>query len=261
MASNRKNSSHVLWFVCLCFCAILLSFVLGCSKSAAPVQPTAKSEAPAPPLDPATVATVSGAVKFDGAPPKAIKIDMSNDPGCKGENESEQVVTEDGHLGNVLIYVKDGLGGRSFDPPKQVVTVKQEGCRYIPHVAAVMVGQQVNFLDDDHTLHNIHPTPKNNPQWNQSQSPNSPPIDKSFHNPEIMMPIKCNQHPWMKMYLSVIGNPYFAVTGKDGSFSLTGLPPGTYTVAAVHEKYGEQVQTITLGPKQNKAGVDFSYKE
>src|SRR5437868_4652478 len=107
MASNSKNSSHVLWFVCLCCCAILLSFALACSKSAAPEQPAAKSRAPATPLDPATVANVSGTVKFAGPPPKLIKIDMSNDPGCKGENESEQVVTEDGHLGNVLVYVKD----------------------------------------------------------------------------------------------------------------------------------------------------------
>ncbi len=245
-----------------CACTILLSLAPACSKSTAPAeQAPAKPNTPTNPIDPATVASVSGSVNFSGVPPKLAKIDMSNDPACKGANASEQVVFDDGHLGNVLVYVKAGLSDRSFDPPKQVVTVKQEGCRYIPHVAAVMVGQQVNFVDDDHTLHNIHPAPKNNPEWNQSQSPNSPPIDKSFHNPEIMMPIKCNQHPWMKMYLNVIDNPYFAVTGKDGTFSLTGLPPGTYTIAAVHEKYGEQIQTVTVGPKQDKTGVAFSYKE
>jgi hypothetical protein len=124
-----------------------------------------------------------------------------------------------------------------------------------------MVGQPVDFVDEDNTEHNIHPSPKNNPEWNQSQMPNSPPIDKSFQNPEIMMPIKCNQHPWMKMYLNIMNTPYFAVTGPDGKFTITGLPPGTYTISAVHEKFGERLQTITLGAKQNQTGVDFSYKD
>jgi plastocyanin len=262
MKVNPKNSSPAQRFACSLVCLILLVFPMACSKTSVPAeQPAAKANIPSAPIDPATVATVSGVVNFSGPPPKLLKIDMSNDPGCAGENQSEQVETADGRLGNVLVYVKDGLAGRTFDAPKQILTVRQEGCRYIPHVAAVMVGQQVNFLDHDHTGHNIHPAPKNNPQWNVSQSPNSAPIDKSFHNPEIMMPIKCNQHPWMKMYLSIIGNPYFAVTGKDGSFRLTGLPPGTYTIAAVHEKYGEQLQTITVGPRQDKTGVEFSYKE
>lgn len=246
------------------FCAllVLLSVSLACSKSPVPQESASpKQEAHATPIDPATVGSVSGTVNFSGAPPKIIRIDMSNDPGCHGDNQSEQVQTDGGHLANVLVYIKGGLDGHSFDPPKQTLTVKQEGCRYVPHVAAVMVGQQVNFVDDDHTLHNIHPSPKNNPEWNQSQSPNSAPIDKSFHNPEIMMPIKCNQHPWMKMYLNVIPHPYFAVTSKDGTFTLTGVPPGTYTLAALHEKYGEQTQTITVGPRQNKTDVQFSYKE
>ncbi len=260
MNPYHKHPVQNLVFFCLSLIWLLLP--LACGKAVAPAQQSSVQPAvPTTHVDQATAATISGTVNFSGGPPKVIKIDMSNDPGCTGENQSEQVVTDDGHLGNVLVYVKDGLTGRSFDPPKQIVSVKQEGCRYVPHVAAAMVGQQVDFVDEDHTLHNIHPSPKNNPEWNQSQSPDSAPIDKSFHNPEIMMPIKCNQHPWMKMYLSVLGNPYFAVTGKDGRFDLTGLPPGTYTIAAVHEKFGEQDQTITVGPKQARTGVNFSYKE
>jgi hypothetical protein len=126
-------------------------------------------------------------------------------------------------------------------------------------MAAVMVGQPVNFVDDDQTLHNIHPMPKNNPQWNQSQMPNSQPLEKTFDHPELMIPIKCNQHPWMQMYLSVLSSPYFAVTGKDGKFTLAGLPPGTYTIAAVQEKYGEKTQTISIGPKEDK-NLSFSYQ-
>jgi plastocyanin len=127
-------------------------------------------------------------------------------------------------------------------------------------MVAVMAGQPVRFEDDDQTLHNIHPMPKQNSEWNQSQMPNSGPLDKTFSTPELMIPIKCNQHPWMHMYLSVIGNPFFAVTGKDGKFTLQGLPPGTYTIAAVQEKYGEKTQTVTVGAKEDKS-VSFSYQE
>lgn len=248
------------------YCSFLLillglSLLVGCNKSSAPqVQAASRSQPRATPIDPATAATVTGTVTFDGTPPRAKPIDMSNDPGCKGSASSEQVMVDDGHLANVLVYVKDGLGNRTFDPPQQVVTIKQEGCQYVPHMVAVMTGQPVRFEDTDQTLHNIHSMSKNNSEWNQSQMPNSQPLDKTFSSPELMIPIKCNQHPWMYMYLSVISNPFFAVTGKDGKFSLRGLPPGTYTIAAVQEKYGEQTQTITVGAKEDK-NVSFSYQE
>ncbi len=245
------------------FLVILLGLAcsIGCNKRNAPqVQAANNSQPKATPIDPATAATITGTISFDGTPPKPKPIDMSNDPGCKGSATSEQVVVDDGHLANVLVYVKDGLGNHSFDPPQQIVTIKQEGCRYVPHMAAVMTGQPVKFEDDDQTLHNIHSMSKHNSEWNQSQMPNSQPLDKTFSTPELMIPIKCNQHPWMHMYLSVIANPFFAVTGKDGKFSLQGLPPGTYTIAAVQEKYGEKTQTITVGPREGKS-IAFSYQE
>ena len=246
----------------LCGLVILLldlSLTTACKQSTTPQPQAANSTTALTPIDPSTAATIIGTVSFDGVPPKAKPIDMSSDPGCKGQTGSEQVVVDNGHLANVLVYVKDGLGGKSFAPPQQVVTVKQQGCRYVPHMAAVMVGQPVKFEDNDLTLHNIHAMPKQNPQWNQSQMPNSPPLTKSFASPELMVAVKCNQHPWMFMYLNVLSNPFFAVTGSDGSFRLQGLPPGTYTIAAVQEKYGEKTQTITVGAKDEKA-VNFTYQ-
>ena len=104
----------------------------------------------ATPIDPATVATVSGTVKFDGAAPKASKIDMSQDPACKGMNEAENVVVSGGDLANVFVYVKDGLGSRTFDVPKDPVVLDQSGCKYHPHVLGVMTGQTVQIKNDDH---------------------------------------------------------------------------------------------------------------
>ena len=247
-------------FYCSTLIVLLGLFLTACNNRTPEETPASTLKLPkAAPVDPATAATISGTVNFDGAPPHLRPIDMSNDPGCKGQTESEQVVVDDGHLSNVLIYVRQGLPEAAYDPPKQSVSIKQEGCRYVPHIAAVMVGQPVQFEDEDQTLHNIHPMPKNNPEWNQSQMPHSQPLEKSFSQPELMIPVKCNQHPWMHMYLSVIGNPYFAITGSDGKFTLQGLPPGAYTIAAVQEKYGEKTQTVIVEAKENK-NVNFIYQ-
>lgn len=240
---------------------IVLLLAAGCSKPTAPAaHSTSPTPAEATPIDPTTVATISGTVYFTGTAPSPQKIDMSADSGCKGQNQSEALLVDEGHLANVLVYVKDGLGGRSFSAPADKVTITQEGCRYRPHVAVAMAGQSVEFLNQDDTLHNTHPIPRNNSEWNQSQMPNGGSFAHTFTNPEVMIPIKCNQHPWMRMYLSVMSNPFFAVTGKDGSFELKGLPPGTYTIAAVHEKYGEQETKITVGPKDNKQDVTFDFR-
>src|SRR5215469_3330928 len=239
---------------------LLVLFAAGCTKAPAPApQARSTSQSPSAPIDPSTAASVSGVVHFEGTVPAPQKIDMTADSGCKGQNQSEIAVVNEGRLANVLVYVKDGLEGRSFPASPEKVKIAQEGCRYVPHVAAAMVGQPVEFVDKDDTLHNIHPMPKNNAQWNQSEMPNGS-FARAFTAPEIMIPIKCNQHPWMKVYLNVLGNPFFAITGKDGSFALKGLPPGTYTIAAVHEKFGEQDVKITLAPREDKKDMGFEFR-
>jgi plastocyanin len=244
-------------------CLLGLWLLVGCSKKeTTEEQPSAAPAAAQPaatPIDPSTVASVSGTVKLEGAAPKAAKIDMSQDPACKGTNTAETVVSEGGDLANVFVYVKDGLGSRTFDVPAQAVVIDQQGCRYHPHVLGVMAGQTVQINNDDNTTHNIHPSPKDNREWNESQPPKGAPIAKDFARQEVLIPVKCNQHPWMKMYIGVVKNPFFAVTGKDGKYELKGLPPGTYTIAAVHEKFGEQTQTVTVAAKDSKS-QNFTFK-
>jgi len=244
--------------------ALGLLLLAGCNKKEESTESTQPTNAPASapaatPIDPSTVGSVSGTVKFDGSAPKAQKIDMSQDPACKGANEAENVVADKGDLANVFVYVKDGLGSRTFDLPKDPVVLDQSGCRYHPHVLGVMAGQTVQIKNDDPTTHNIHPTPKDNREWNESQPPQSAPIEKTFAREEIMLPVKCNQHPWMKMYINVVKSPFYAVTGPDGKFEIKGLPPGDYTIAFVHEKLGEQDQKVTIAPKESKT-VDQSFK-
>jgi len=253
---NKKTS----WMLIAGLCALLI--LAACSKKEEAPAPAAEQPAAQPaatPIDPATVATVSGTVKFDGTAAKPSKIDMSQDPGCKGTNEAENMVVSGGKLANVFVYVKDGLGSRTFDPPKDPVVLDQKGCQYHPHVLGVMTGQTVQIKNDDPTTHNIHPTPKDNREWNESQPPQSPAIEKSFAREEIMLPVKCNQHPWMKMFINVTKSPFFAVTDKDGKYEIKGLPPGDYTIAFVQEKLGEQDQKVTVAAKESKT-VDQSFK-
>jgi plastocyanin len=184
---------------------------------------------------------------------------MSQDPACKGMNEAENVVVDGGNLANVFVYVKDGLGSRTFDVPTTPAVLDQSGCKYHPHVLGVMAGQTVQIKNDDQTTHNIHPTPKDNREWNESQPPSSPAIEKNFAREEIMLPVKCNQHPWMKMYISVVKSPFYAVTDKSGKYEIKGLPPGDYTIAFVQEKLGEQDQKVTVAAKDSKV-VDQTFK-
>jgi len=261
---NTKSSWRMIIIGMLALCALLL--LAACNKkenteqsSNAPMeQPAAPAQAAAP-IDPATAATVSGTVKFDGTAPKASKIDMSQDPACKGTNDAENIVVEGGDLANVFVYVKDGLGNRTFDVPKDPVMLDQQGCKYHPHVLGVMTGQTLQIKNDDQTTHNIHPTPKDNREWNESQPPSTPPLEKTFAREEIMLPVKCNQHPWMKMYINVVKSPFFAVTDKSGKYEIKGLPPGDYTIAFVQEKLGEQDQKVTVAPKDSKT-VDATFK-
>jgi plastocyanin len=245
-------------------CALLsLLLATACSKKEnteeQPANTMAPAAATATPIDPATAASVSGTVSLDGAAPKPTKIDMSQDPACAGVNNSEAVIADGGKLANVFVYVKEGLGDRTFPTPADPVTLDQSGCKYHPHVLGVMVGQTVSIVNSDPTTHNIHPTPKDNREWNESQPPKSPALQKTFSREEIMLPVKCNQHPWMKMYVNVVKSPFYAVTGPDGKFEIKGLPPGDYTLAFVQEKFGEQDQKVTLAAKDSKT-VDQAFK-
>jgi plastocyanin len=215
-------------------------------------------------VDSASAGEVTGSVKLDGPAPKMKTINMAAEPSCSKARTSpamsEEVVTGDGgSLANVVVYVKSGLDGYAFPTPTDAAKIVQQGCQYHPHVLAMQVGQTIDVTNADQTTHNIHPIPKDNREWNESQPPGAAPIEKSFTREEIAIPVKCNVHPWMKAYMAVLPNPYFQVTDKDGKFDLKNLPPGTYTLVAWHELYGPSEQTVTIGPKESKA-VTFTFK-
>jgi len=207
--------------------------------------------------------SLTGTVKFTGMAPKPTRIDMSQDPFCAKAHPTpllteDIVVGADGGVANVVVYVADGLGDRTFTPPQQPAVIEQKGCQYKPHVLALQANQKLDVVNDDETTHNIHPMPNNNREWNKTQ-PHGVPIEETFPREEIAITVKCNVHPWMRGYIAVLKHPYFAVTDKSGSFEIKDLPPGTYTIKAWQEKLGTLMQKVTVGAGATKA--DFTFKQ
>jgi plastocyanin len=212
----------------------------------------------------ADAATLTGTVKFEGAAPKMTNIQMSADPYCQSQHSSAPATEEDavvgpaGELANVFVYIKDIKG--NFPAPSTAVTIDQKGCQYHPHVNAVMVGQPLEIKNDDATLHNIHALPVVNSQFNEGQPVQGMTSTKKLDKVEMTpFKIKCDVHGWMKSYMAVMPHPFYSVSQSNGTFTISNLPPGQYTVVAWHEKYGQQEQQVTVGAKESKA-LSFTFK-
>ena len=217
--------------------------------------------------------SVAGAIAYNGTPPAPKKIDTSADPACGAKNpnlSTEDNVVTNGKLANVFVYIKDGTtaDGKkitefTFPTPSTPVTLDQNGCHYRPHVLGAMVNQEIQITNSDPTTHNIHFTPKNNPDWNQSQPQGAPPLMHKLTRSEVLVPVKCNQHPWMKSYVGVLKHPFYAVSAADGSYTIKGVPPGTYTVVAWHEGGAtgtEKTMQVSV-PASGSAKADFAFGE
>jgi len=227
-------------------------------------QSSATAQSAPNPVDMATAANITGTVKFSGTAPKAQKIAMDADAYCKTQHTTpvmteDVVVNPNGTLKFVYVYVKSGLGDKKFPAPTDPVVFDQKGCMYSPHVVAVQVGQPLMIRNSDGVLHNIDVRPASNQPFNIGQPVQGMETKKSFATPEVMIPVKCDVHPWMHGWIGVQDHPFASVTDETGAFSLKNLPPGTYVIEAWHEKYGTSTQTVTVGAKESKA-IEFTFK-
>ncbi|HJP92731.1 MAG TPA: carboxypeptidase regulatory-like domain-containing protein [Pyrinomonadaceae bacterium] len=266
------NKQTKVWLV-LSIALSLLALGSACTKSGTNTPaPETSSTAGAGPYSGPT-GTISGVVAFNGTPPAPKKIDTTADPECGRKNpnlSTDDTIVKDGKLANVFIYVKEGsveggkkIGDYTWAAPSSEVQLDQNGCHYAPHVLGVLVNQKLKITNSDNTTHNIHPTPKLNAEWNQSQTAGAPPIEKAFTRAEVLIPVKCNQHPWMKAYIGVMKSPLFSVSGTDGAYEIKGVPPGTYTVVAWREGGAagtEKTMQVTV-PANGSAKADFAFGE
>lgn len=242
---------------------LTLLFLVSLSTGAAFQNP---QETPAKPLYKPTgnEATLTGTVIANGEIPKPKIVDLSADPLCalpNGEKyETDFLLGNNQRLLNAFIYVKSGeaLNAYRFEAPESEAVLERKNCRFSPHVLGIRVGQSLSMVNNDRTTHNTHPVPKVNQEWNASQAPGTS-FSKSFKRRELFIPIKCNQHPWEKAYLSVMDHPFFAVSDAFGNYEIRGLPPGTYTLGIWHEKLGEQEIEIKVSAGENRI-VDFTFE-
>src|SRR6266481_166083 len=245
--------------------AASLLLLAGCGGKAPETSEAPKKEAAAPAaMDDANAGSITGKVSFAGDKPVMKNLSMDATPACARahttpQKSQEVVENENGTLKNVFVWVKAGLPDKQWSPPGGAAKLEQKGCMYEPHVLGVMTSQEIEIINDDPTNHNIHPLPKVNQEWNESQPPKGDAKKKSFARQEVLITVKCNVHPWMRAYIGVVGHPFFAVTGDDGTFSIKGLPPGTYTVEAIQEKFGPKEMQVTVAPKEAKT-ADFDFK-
>jgi hypothetical protein len=212
--------------------------------------------------------SITGTVKLNGTPPHLRGIDMSKDPYCSKAHASDPakmetvVVGKDQGLQNVVLYISQGLSGsEAAQKPSTEPVFDQKGCMYTPHVLAMNVGQEYKVTTSDQTAHNIHPEPNpmtGNIPWNRSQPPGAPPIVQSWKAQEVAIPVKCNIHPWMHGYFVVVKGPY-ATTDESGSYTIHGVPPGSYTVTAWQEELGTQTAKVTVAAGA-PAKADFTFK-
>jgi hypothetical protein len=212
-----------------------------------------------------TEPVVTGVVHFNGVAPKPQPLSMAANAACAAHHRGQVIdesvlVNGDGTLRNVVVWVSEGLAGRKFAPPKEPAVLDQQGCVYTPHVVPVMTGQRLLVKNSDPFLHNVRAAAAaNNPPFNFGQ----PSVDVggtplTFLTPDRMF-VKCDVHPWMTAHIIVLDNPYFAVTNERGTFKLPELSPGTYTVSAWHEVYGEQKQRVTVTAGR-PLSLDFTFR-
>ncbi len=243
-----------------------MPLIAGCGRQDEPgntatVAPAASAK---PAFDPSRgTAAITGKVLFEGKAPSPAPIKMTADAVCVALHKeplyTEDLLADNGNLQNAFVYIKEGLEKYSFAPPSEPAVLSQLGCRYIPHVSGMMVDQKLKILNDDPTTHNVRTVCEHNSPFNIGQPMKGMEAIKSFENPEVMILFKCDVHKWMSAYIGVLPHPYFCVTGKDGAFSLKGLPAGDYLIEAWHEKLGIQDQKLTVGDHESKE-IRFEFR-
>ena len=207
--------------------------------------------------------SITGTITFEGKAPKMKPLKVDADPICVANNEIAPkkewlILDENKGVKNMLVFITEGLN-IDYSPPEEPVVIDQKGCIYSPHVVGIMAGQQLDILNNDGTLHNIHALPKVNKEFNKAQPRSKKKLSVKFEKPEAPFKIKCDVHPWMGAYIGVFDHPCFAVSGDDGTYIISDLKPGEYVIEAWHEKLGSQTANVTV--TDSAAHQDFTFKK
>jgi plastocyanin len=240
--------------------ALALAACAGGEKTEAPAAQQPAAEAPAAPAAPAAPVeeptgapgTIKITVAFDGKAPTMGPIDRKADPYCNKTkmNDESVMVNKNNTLKNAVVKV-DGKVKGTFTAPAEPLKITQDKCMYRPRISTAMAGQKIEIVNGDSTLHNVHAYKGEAEQnwFNSAQPPNAPAITKDVGD-EGMIRLKCDVHPWMSSWIATADHPFVAVTGDDGSVTLSNVPSRSkpYKIKTWHEKYGMKEVEVTVAP-------------
>ena len=208
--------------------------------------------------------TLEGTVLFTGPVPPPTRSALKSFTECalhhKGDVYNDDALIKDGKLQNVFVYVKEGLENKTFTHPQEPKVLDQVGCIYKPHVLGIETGQELVIKNSDVSLHNVHSHSKNQQPFNIAMPVQGMKIKKTFTAPEVMIPLTCDLHPWMKSYIGVLAHPFYSVSNESGHFSIANLPPGEYTIEAWHEKFGTHTKKVSITAEAPKP-IEFTFTD
>jgi plastocyanin len=239
-----------------------LSLAAACADTGDSTKPPASRGDATPAVAvPTGSSTISGVVHAPDAALRGRRVQMNADPACARLHPAPPVdhlvEVNSGLLEGAVVFVKSGPIGRGYPPPSKAAVLDQQGCLYQPRVVALQVGQSLDILNSDPTLHNVHAVAASAGGFNAAMPLRGQKITKRFSAPELFVRMKCDVHPWMEAHAAVFDHPFFAITGADGRFSIAGLPAGTYTVGVAHPVLGTVDQTVELA-EGGKAALKFT---
>jgi hypothetical protein len=245
---------------------VVFAALAACSKGEQETQPPpAATKPPAVPVAATGTGEVTGRIIFEGAVPEARIVPMSADPYCAkanpdGARQETVRVAADRGLAGVFVYVSKGLESVRYTPPTEPMVLDQRACWYTPTVMGVQVGQPLEVRNSDETLHNVHALAEITEGFNIGMPHKGMSAVRKFSEPEVLVRIKCDVHPWMAAFAGVVAHPFYAVTGEDGSYRLSGMPAGDFTIAAVHPELGVSEQQIQLADGAH-VNADFKFTQ
>jgi plastocyanin len=215
-------------------------------------------------LNVALAADITGTVTLKGTAPAEKEITPLKDDATCGKFYTTAPTTHfysvsaSGGLADVVVMLKGVSKSTGASAP--AVVVDQKGCLYTPQIFAVQTGQTISIKNSDPVLHNIHSTPAvaGNEEQNKAQMPGGADLSLSFPKEEKFLKLKCDVHPWMFAWVTVVDSPYFAVTDKDGKFTIKDVPAGKYTVTALHRKASPAGVDKDVDVTAGNATADFT---
>ena len=204
--------------------------------------------------------TINGTVRYDGPPPKRELLEVSKDKDVCGTAplyDQSLVIGQGGGIENAVVTITNISKGVPLKPEKDV-KFDQRGCEYLPRVVAFPAGSSLQIINSDGILHSIHTESSINPVVDMAQPGFKKTISVTIEKPEVIK-VTCDAHNWMEGWWYVVGNPYYAVTGPNGHFTIHNVPAGRYTLKVWQEKLGVETHSVTVKPGA-AATVDFTFK-